>query len=103
MAFVYRCIPCRSVREGKKSSEPRDILLNLALYQISGACAMQEIMVPPKCFSVDASSASRTVFIVSDACAGISDNDHQRALDAMALYGPLIEITSVDAVLGSLR
>ena len=28
---------------------------------------------------------------------------HQRALDAMALYAPLIEITSVDAVLESLR
>ena len=50
-----------------------------------------------------AADAGVAVRVVSDACAGISDNDHQRALDAMALYGPLIEITSVDAVLESLR
>lgn len=35
------------------------------------------------------------VRVVSDACAGISDADHQRALDVMALYAPLIEITTV--------
>jgi nicotinamidase-related amidase len=50
-----------------------------------------------------AADAGVAVRVVSDACAGISENDHQRALDAMALYGPLIEITSVDAVLESLR
>ena len=35
------------------------------------------------------------VQVVADACAGAGDRDHQRALDAMALYGPLITITSV--------
>lgn len=50
-----------------------------------------------------AADAGVAVRVVSDACAGISENDHQRALDAMALYAPLIEITSVDAVLESLR
>ena len=35
------------------------------------------------------------VEVVADACAGLSPADHQRALDAMALYAPLITITSV--------
>lgn len=38
------------------------------------------------------------VRVVADACAGISDQDHGRALDAMALFGPLIEITTVEQV-----
>jgi hypothetical protein len=42
------------------------------------------------------------VRIAADACAGLSEQDHQRALDTMALYGPLIEITSVDEVLETL-
>ncbi|MEC5169008.1 cysteine hydrolase family protein [Glaciihabitans sp. GrIS 2.15] len=46
-----------------------------------------------------AADAGVRVLVVRDACAGLSDVDHQRALDAMALYGPLIEITSADAVL----
>jgi len=46
-----------------------------------------------------AADAGVHVRVVADACAGISPADHQRALDAMALYGPLIEITTVDEVL----
>lgn len=38
------------------------------------------------------------VVIAADACAGASPQDHQRALDAMALYAPLIEITTTDAL-----
>lgn len=39
------------------------------------------------------------VRVVADACAGVSDADHQSALQVLALYGPLIEITTVDEVL----
>lgn len=39
-----------------------------------------------------AADAGVHVTVVSDGCAGLSDLDHQRALDVMALYGPLIEI-----------
>jgi nicotinamidase-related amidase len=46
-----------------------------------------------------AADAGVHVGVVADATAGLSDTDHQRALDAMALYAPLIEITSVDEVL----
>lgn len=46
-----------------------------------------------------AADAGVHVRVVADACAGLSEADHQRALDAMALYAPLIEITTIDAVL----
>ena len=46
-----------------------------------------------------AADAGVKVLVVQDACAGLSDVDHQRAVDAMALYGPLIETTTADAVL----
>lgn len=49
-----------------------------------------------------AADAGVRVRVVEDACAGASDDDHRRALDAMALFGPLIEITTVDEVLASL-
>jgi nicotinamidase-related amidase len=39
------------------------------------------------------------VRVAADACAGLSETDHRRALDAMALYAPLIEITTVADVL----
>lgn len=46
-----------------------------------------------------AADAGVHVRVAADACAGLSEADHQRALDAMALYAPLIEITTVaDAV-----
>ena len=38
------------------------------------------------------------VQVVADACAGVSAADHRRALDAMALYGPLITITEENAL-----
>lgn len=49
-----------------------------------------------------AADAGVHVRVVADACAGLSPADHQRALDAMALYAPLIEITTVDEVLASI-
>ncbi|WP_348788597.1 isochorismatase family cysteine hydrolase [Leifsonia sp. NPDC080035] len=39
-----------------------------------------------------AADAGVRVLVAADACAGLSDEDHRRALDAMALYAPLIEI-----------
>ena len=39
-----------------------------------------------------AADAGVRVRVAADACAGLSDADHQRALDAMALYARLIEI-----------
>lgn len=45
-----------------------------------------------------AADAGVRVRVVADACAGLSSADHQRALDAMALYAPLIEITTAARV-----
>lgn len=42
------------------------------------------------------------VRVVADACAGVSAADHQRALDTMALYGPLIEIVTAGQVLADM-
>lgn len=47
-----------------------------------------------------AGDAGVHVRVVADACAGGTDADHERALAAMALFAPLVEVTSVDAVLG---
>lgn len=49
-----------------------------------------------------AADAGVRVHVAADACAGLSVADHQRALDVMALYAPLIEITTVEEVLDSL-
>lgn len=40
------------------------------------------------------------VRIVTDACAGSTELDHDRALAIMALYAPLVELTTVDELLG---
>lgn len=53
--------------------------------------------------ALGAADAGVHVRVAADACAGLSNVDHQRALDAMALYEPLIKITSVEAVLRSLK
>jgi nicotinamidase-related amidase len=48
-----------------------------------------------------AADAGVHVRIPVDACAGASEQDHRRALDAMALYAPLIELTTVAEVLAA--
>lgn len=50
-----------------------------------------------------AADAGVHVRVAADACAGLTAADHQRALDAMSLYGPLIEIETTGTVLDSLR
>jgi nicotinamidase-related amidase len=46
-----------------------------------------------------AADAGVEVLVVADACAGASEADHARALDAMALFTPLITLTTVADVL----
>jgi nicotinamidase-related amidase len=48
-----------------------------------------------------AADAGVHVTVAADACAGVTETDHRRALDAMALYSPLIDIAQVDAILAS--
>jgi nicotinamidase-related amidase len=50
-----------------------------------------------------AADAGVHVSVVADGCAGSTDVNHQRALDAMALYGPLIDITDSVGVQSRIR
>lgn len=49
-----------------------------------------------------AADAGLHVQVVVDACAAPTATDHERAVLTMGMYAPLIELTSVDAVLRSL-
>jgi nicotinamidase-related amidase len=46
-----------------------------------------------------AADAGVPVRVVADACAGSTDDDHDRALRIMSLYAPLVELTTTDEVL----
>ena len=46
-----------------------------------------------------AADAGVAVQVVTDACAGATPADHDRALAAMDLYAPLVALTTTDAVL----
>lgn len=48
-----------------------------------------------------AADQGRHVQVVSDACAGVNDISHNRALDVLRLYQPLIEVVKVSNVLTS--
>jgi nicotinamidase-related amidase len=47
-----------------------------------------------------AADAGVAVRVAADACAGSSRENHQRALDTMALFAPLITITSSEEIMG---
>jgi nicotinamidase-related amidase len=46
-----------------------------------------------------AADAGVAVQVVSDACAGSGDEDHQRALRVMSLYAPLVQLVTTAEVL----
>jgi len=68
----------------------------LVVAGVSTDCCVLSTVLP-------AADAGRRVRVVADACAGASAADHARALDAMRLYAPLVEVTTVDEVLDGLR
>lgn len=51
--------------------------------------------------AVAAADAGVAVQVAADACAGADDDSHAKALDILRLYGPLIEVVTVDAVLSA--
>ncbi len=51
--------------------------------------------------AVAAADAGVYVRAAADACAGVTDDSHDRALDIMAGYGPLIEVVSTADVLAA--
>jgi nicotinamidase-related amidase len=46
-----------------------------------------------------AADAGVAVRVVTDACAGSTDEDHDRALRVMSLYAPLVELATTAEVL----
>jgi nicotinamidase-related amidase len=49
-----------------------------------------------------AADAGASVTVVSDACAGSTDDNHRKALEVMALYGPLVTLATTNTVLDEL-
>ncbi len=47
-----------------------------------------------------AADAGAHVQVVADACTGVDDASHAKALDIMRLYGPLVEVVTMADVLG---
>ena len=73
---------------------------------IDGAAEIVLVGVATDCCvlstALAAADAGVHVRVAVDGCAGASDADHERALAAMALYAPLIDLTTVDEVLATL-
>jgi nicotinamidase-related amidase len=46
-----------------------------------------------------AADAGASVLVVTDACAGSSDENHAKAIDVMGLYAPLVTFATTDEVL----
>ena len=64
----------------------------LVLAGVSTDCCVLSTALP-------AADAGVGVQVVTDACAGATDADHDRAIAVMGLYAPLLELTTTDAVL----
>jgi nicotinamidase-related amidase len=47
-----------------------------------------------------AADAGTAVLVVEDACAGVDDESHRKALDVMALYAPLVKVVKSAELLG---
>jgi nicotinamidase-related amidase len=83
---------------GKWDAETDHLLghpLQLVLAGVTTDCCVLSTALP-------ACDAGVHVTVVADACAGVTEADHRRALDAMELYSPMIDVADVDSVLASL-
>jgi nicotinamidase-related amidase len=49
--------------------------------------------------AVAAADAGVEVFVAADACAGMTDESHEKTLAILRLYSPLIEVVTVDELL----
>jgi nicotinamidase-related amidase len=95
----FERVPLRVDRAafGKWDAETADLLdhpAEIVLAGVSTDCCVLST-------ALAAADAGVQVRVVTDACAGASEADHQRALDAMALYAPLIELTTIAEVLAA--
>jgi nicotinamidase-related amidase len=63
----------------------------LVMAGVSTDCCVLSTVLP-------AADAGVKVRVAADACAGADDESHRQALAIMALYAPLVEVTTVDAL-----
>ena len=77
-----------------RPTERSDTLVEIVLAGVTTDCCVLST-------ALAAADAGVHVIVAADACAGVTETDHQRALDAMALYSPLIDIAEVDTILAS--
>ncbi|HET8601377.1 MAG TPA: cysteine hydrolase [Segeticoccus sp.] len=68
----------------------------LVVCGVSTDCCVLSTVLP----AVDAGAQ---VTVVTDACAGSDDANHDKALEVMALYAPLVDLATTDEVLQGLR
>jgi len=64
----------------------------LVVAGVSTDCCVLSTVLP-------AADAGVHVRVVADACAGATDRSHEQALELMALYAPLVEVTTTGTVL----
>jgi nicotinamidase-related amidase len=69
--------------------EPRLVVAGVA----TDCCVISTVLA--------AADAGASVTVVGDACAGSTDDNHAKALEVMALYGPLVSLATTDEVLAA--
>jgi nicotinamidase-related amidase len=67
---------------------------HLVVCGVATDCCVQSTVLP-------AAYAGAHVTVVTDACAGSTDEAHRQALDAMSLYAPLVRFTTSEELLAS--
>jgi nicotinamidase-related amidase len=74
------------------------------LYEVLGGGRLVLAGVSTDCCVLSTALAAAddgvTVQVVADACAGLNDETHTRALDIMRLYSPLVEVVSLAEAIG---
>lgn len=81
---------------GKWTAELREVVGDQPTMVVAGVatdcCVISTVLA--------AADAGASITVVTDACAGSTDDNHQKALDVMSLYAPLVTLATTDEVLG---
>ncbi len=83
---------------GKWTPDLRDLVGEepaLVVCGVATDCCVLSTVLP-------ATDGGARVTVVTDACAGSNDENHQKAIDVMALYQPLTQFATTDEVLKSI-
>lgn len=81
---------------GKWNDDLRAVVGDLPALVVTGVatdcCVISTVLA--------AADAGADITVVTDACAGSTDDNHQKALEVMALYQPLVSFTTTEQLLG---